>query len=332
MKYFFAALSVVFVLLFAMVGYTYYLGLGSSEEEAAPGEPRAHVQMITQSSDQHFWRTFKRGAKDAGKEENVYVEFADVSAKDPDRIAEAAEQAVYAAVDGLALQAADEERTAGVLLQAEQAKISVLTFESDPFPVTDVPTVGSNSYDAGYSLGQMAVRACDGTATVAILVESASESPPSASRSLKLQGILDAISDAPKMEVAQIYPVDVDSFEVEKRTNRILTERPEVNLILCTGETSTPGVAQVLVDTNRVGDICIVGYGAMPQTLDYIERGVIYGSVCPDAYQIGYQSVKQLCNLLDGRSVSDTCNTGMYTVTVDKLAEFREETALQSSS
>ena len=60
---------------------------------------------------------------------------------------------MYSAVDGLALQAADEERTANVLLMAEKAQIPVLTFESDLFPTTDVPTVGSNSYDAGYSLG-----------------------------------------------------------------------------------------------------------------------------------------------------------------------------------
>ena len=278
----------------------------------------------------HFWSTFKRGAQDAGVEQNVYVEFADVSAKDPGLIAEAAEQAVYSAVDGLALQAADEERTAEVLQQAERAQIPVLTFESDLFPTTDIPTVGSNSYDAGYSLGRMAVQACDGKATAVILVESALEDTPSSSRNLKVQGIMNALSDTPGIEVAQVYPVNVEHFEVEKSTNEILDERPDVDLILCTGETSTPGVAQVLVDANRVGDICVIGYGAMPQTLDYIERGVIYGSVCPDAYQIGYQSVKQLCRMLDGETVSNSLNTSMYTVTADNLEEFREQTAQQN--
>ena len=138
---------------------------------------------------------------------------------------------------------------------------------------------------------------------------------------------MDALSDAPQIEVTQVYPVDVERFEVEKCTSQILEERPEVDLILCTGETSTPGVAQVLVDANRVGDICVIGYGAMPQTLDYIERGVIYGSVCPDAYQIGYQSVKQLCRMLDGETVSNSSNTGMYTVTKENLEQFRKETA-----
>ena len=331
MKYFFAALSMIFVLMAALVGYTYFSGYHSGEDAGVSQQPEALVQLITQSSNELFWSTFKRGAKNAGAEKNVYVEFVDVSAKDPELIAEAAEQALYSSVDALALQAADEKRTAEVLQQVGKAQIPVLTFESDLFPATDVPTVGSNSYDAGFSLGRMAVEACGGKAAVAILVESAMGAA-SSPRNLKLQGILDALSDASGIEVAQVYPVDVDSFEVEKLTNRILTERPEVDFILCAGETSTPGVAQVLVDVNRVGDICVVGYGAMPQTLDYIERGVIYGAVCPDAYQIGYQSVNQLCSLLDGKQVSNSCNTGMYTVTAENLGEFRQETAQQNPS
>ena len=67
MKYFFAVLSVVFVLLFAMVGYTYFSGEYAPEGSAVLTEPRAHVQLITQNSNEHFWSTFKRGALDAGK-------------------------------------------------------------------------------------------------------------------------------------------------------------------------------------------------------------------------------------------------------------------------
>ena len=142
MKYFFATLSAVFVLLLVMVGYTYVSAALPEENVAVLDEPKAHIQLITQNSNEHFWSTFKRGAQDAGVEQNVYVEFADVSAKDPGLIAEAAEQAVYSAVDGLALQAADEERTAEVLQQAERAQIPVLTFESDLFPTTDILWAG----------------------------------------------------------------------------------------------------------------------------------------------------------------------------------------------
>ena len=95
MKYFFATLSAVFVLLLVMVGYTYVSAALPEENVAVLDEPKAHIQLITQNSNEHFWSTFKRGAQDAGVEQNVYVEFADVSAKDPGLIAEAAEQAVY---------------------------------------------------------------------------------------------------------------------------------------------------------------------------------------------------------------------------------------------
>ncbi|WP_411655593.1 hypothetical protein [Anaeromassilibacillus sp. SJQ-1] len=57
----------MFVLLFAMVGYTYFSGEYAPEGSAVLTEPRAHVQLITQNSNEHFWSTFKRGALDAGK-------------------------------------------------------------------------------------------------------------------------------------------------------------------------------------------------------------------------------------------------------------------------
>ena len=61
MKYFFATLSAVFVLLLVMVGYTYVSAALPEENVAVLDEPKAHIQLITQNSNEHFWSTFKRG-------------------------------------------------------------------------------------------------------------------------------------------------------------------------------------------------------------------------------------------------------------------------------
>ncbi|WP_195983740.1 substrate-binding domain-containing protein [Clostridium sp. D33t1_170424_F3] len=331
MKVIFALLTAVLVILTSMVGWLYFSQSDAEKSVSKQEQPLRHIQLVTQNSNEHFWSMFKDGALEAGEELNLYVEFVDVPTKNPDTIAETAEQAIYASVDGLALQAADTERTALVLEEASKAGIPVITYENDIFPISDVPTVGSNGYDAGYSLGQMAAEACQGKATVAVLLESSTAGAKTTYKNLKLQGIMDALSGYQKISVKETYSISADSFEVEKLSNSILTERPEIDLILCAGETSTPGVAQVLVDANRVGEIRVVGYGAMPQTLDYIERGVIYGTVCPDAFEIGSSTVRQLKNLLEGEQISNSLNTGMYTVTAENLGEFREKTTRQLS-
>jgi ribose transport system substrate-binding protein len=124
------------------------------------------------------------------------------------------------------------------------------------------------------------------------------------------------------MNLKSIYALKQDTFETEKVASAIIDEMDDVDLIICLDERSTPGVAQVLVDNNKVGDIRIVGYGIMPQTLDYIERGVIYGTVSPNAYEIGYYTVMQLVKQIEGEQISDYKNTELYTITSENVDEY----------
>ena len=103
-----------------------------------------------------------------------------------------------------------------------------------------------------------------------------------------------------------------------------MADYPEVNQILCMEESITPGIAQSLVDNNQVGRIQLIGYGLTPQTVDYIRKGVIYGTVCPDAYEIGYESVRQLCRAMEGQQISDSISTDLYTLKLEDLKDWKE--------
>lgn len=304
----------------------------NSQSSVKPPEttPRYHVQLVTQSGNEHFWTMLKKGAQSAAADNNIYVEFVDIAQRDVDLSVQAVEYAIYAGVDGIALQAADLERTEQTLDTAIEAGLTVLTFENDVFFAKNAPTVGSNSYDIGYEAGKMGATACDGTAKVAVLVDDVSEKEGSSPyKNVKLQGMMEAFSEHRAMEVVGVYTINAGMFDVEKVIFRILEEHPEVSLIVCTQEKSTPGVAQMVVDANRVGDIKVVGYGAMPQTLEYIERGVIYGTICPNAYEIGYTTVTQLYSMLEGKQTSDFINTDIFAITAENLEEYKAALSAQ---
>jgi ribose transport system substrate-binding protein len=61
----------------------------------------------------------------------------------------------------------------------------------------------------------------------------------------------------------------------------------------------------------------------MPATLDYIERGVIYGSICPDAYGIGFNTVEQLVAGVSSIPSSDIVNTDLDTIDASNVANYR---------
>jgi ribose transport system substrate-binding protein len=113
-------------------------------------------------------------------------------------------------------------------------------------------------------------------------------------------------------------------FEEEKVASEIIEKADKPDLIICLDEGCTPGIAQILVDNNMVGDIKLVGYGVDDKTLDYIDHGVIYATICPDAEEIGYLTVKQMVQALKGEQISDAESAGLYTIDKSNVKQYQE--------
>jgi ribose transport system substrate-binding protein len=234
---------------------------------------------------------------------------------------------VNSGVDGIALQAADSEQTSLMLEDAKDHGIAVLTYENDNYQVQNTPMVGTNSYSLGSLAGDMAVKATNGHANVAVIINNEGDQGDLQYKNMLIQGLLDATSIySIKIDAKEsIYTINANMFEAEKITSSIIRNLDKFDVIICFDESSTPGIAQTLVDNNLVGDIQIIGYGITPQTLDYIERGVIYGTVCPNAREIGYNAVKQLVESLNGEQISDSVSTELYTIDKSNAEQFSKE-------
>ncbi|MCX7772028.1 MAG: substrate-binding domain-containing protein, partial [Clostridia bacterium] len=300
MKYTYAALVLAVLLLVGMLVNLYVSFHDETAAVAPERTPLHHFVIITQENNDPFWQRFKNGAREAAAKNDVFAEFVDISQKDAELSKKAVERAILSDVDGIALQPYDIQKTSDVLEKANKAGISVITFENDTFFIPSIPTVGSNSYEIGYNTGEMAIQASGGKAKIAILSNQASDEDSKHSSNIRLQGLMEAIEKYPEMSVEHIYTLNTQMFEVEKLTNTILTDNPDINMIICSDSESTPGVAQVIVDSDRVGQIKIIGSGTMPLTMRYIEGGVIYGTIAADSYAIGYNTVMQLSDMAEG--------------------------------
>ena len=302
------------------------MNVDNKKEEKKPAtKPEYHLQVIIQNTNEYFWTSFQEGAKVAEEECGVYVEFVTVSQRDTNLLKEVVEMGVNSGVDGIALQAADLEQTQDIIEKAMKQGVKLLTYENDSFIIPNTPMVGSNSYSIGSIAGEMAVEASDGIADVVVIINNAGDQGEVKYKNLIVQGILESFSKYSTININNIYTLNSDMFEAEKIASSIISDTKKVDLIICLDERSTPGVAQVFVDNNKVGDIRLIGYGVMPQTLDYIERGVIYGTVCPNAYEIGYNTVKQLTKSLNGEQISDYISTELYTIDTNNVNQYNLE-------
>ncbi|HWR22885.1 MAG TPA: substrate-binding domain-containing protein [Feifaniaceae bacterium] len=305
-KWAFRTLTAILLVLAALFAHLLISGKGA---EPAPGqEYEYHIQIAVRDTDEYFWQLFQKGAQQAGEESSAYIEFVPVLPRDPDSLRVMVEQGVNAKVDALALQAVDVNQTADIVSRALEQNIPVLTYESDTFTIPGVPMVSSNSYTIGMIAGEMAASAVGDNARAIVILGNPGAEAEAQTQNLIIQGIMEGSAKAQGFTIKSTHELQTELFEAEDLRHALFSRAADINVVICMDERSTPAIAQMLVDENRVGDIAVIGYGVMPQTLDYIERGVIYGSVCPDAREIGYYTVKGLADSLNGLQVSDSFN------------------------
>jgi ribose transport system substrate-binding protein len=324
LKWIFGVLIGLLLILSVMFGRLMVGSELKTEEQITTENPKYHLQLIVQSNDEYFWTFFKEGAIAAEKDFGVYVELVSISQRDIDELRKAVEMGVNAGVDGIALQAADSEQTSKIVEEAKKQGISVVTYENDNYNIPNTPMVGTNSYSLGSIAGDMAVKAMKEHANVAVVINKSGNENDVQFKNTIIQAVKNSFSKYSTINISKIYTIDADLFEAEKVASSII-EDGGINLILCFDERCTPGIAQVLVDNNMVGDIRLIGYGVMPYTLDYIKRGVIYGTVCPNAYEIGYTAVQQMAKSLDGDQISDYVSTKLNTINLENVDMYSQE-------
>lgn len=311
-----ATMVIIIGLMFGQLFSNISNGKDNVEDKAAP---EYHVQIFIQDTNEYFWELFQEGVEDASQEYLIYPEFITLTKGDIKELENAVEMGINAGVDGIALSAADSTNTQRIIEYSEEEGVLVVTYENDNYLIPNTSVVGTNSYSTGYMAGEMAIEASDRKANAVLIIPDSSDGSDSQYKNMIVQGVLESFSKYSTINLEHIMSIKPQLFEAEKLASTIINDYKDIDMIICMDERSTPGVAQSLVDNNLVGDIKLIGYGLMPQTIDYIEKGVIYGTVYPNAHQIGYEVVSQLHKVLEGEQISDYVNTDLYSIDSENI-------------
>jgi len=312
------------LVLVIMFGSLFINSGNKSEKEITVKDPKYHLQIIVQSKDDNFWSMFKEGAKVAEEELGVFIEFVPLEQLNTEQLMKAVEMGVNSGVDGIALQAADVDLTQQMIDEAKAQGVELITYENN-YAIAETPIVGTNNYSLGTYAGKMAIQATGGKGDAVVIYNSAGNEEDKEFNNLIMQGIDNAFGSYGSINRTETYPINSDMFEAEKVFSEIMESGAIPDLIICMDEKCTPGIAQLLVDYNMVGDVKLVGYGFTALTLEYIEHGVIYGTICPDAYEIGYQTVTSLIQLLEGNQISDAISTGLNAIDKSNVTQYTKD-------
>lgn len=78
-----------------------------------------------------------------------------------------------------------------------------------------------------------------------------------------------------------------------------LMETHGSKLILCFSANDTIMAAQALIDLNATGEIGIIGLYENNETMNYIEKGIVFSVISVDAFSMGMEAMECLFSLIN---------------------------------
>lgn len=217
--------------------------------------------------------------------------------------------------DGLAVSCLDPSTNVQILKEAEAAGVNVITF--DTFCSEDFPFVGHKGDEAdGRDLAQFLAEKIGEEGKVGIL----SGSLTATNHAARVKGFKDAIAEYDGIELVFERPDDDSLEKAVSLTENALQANPDLAGIFGSNASNPIGAARAVVNAGLTDQVTIVGMDDLPETLQFVEDGVIAGVKAQRQWEIGYWVVKYLVAMNQNHTIPHVHPTGSQILTKDKLA------------
>lgn len=293
-----------------------------SQGEVVPKqEPKYHFSVILNNKEEQYWKDIKKGIEEASLEflSAVEINFTEDDGEYEDTL-KYIDIAINSDVDGIITKGFSGAEFIKLIEKADNRGIPVITIDTDSPLSKRKVFVGTNGFEIGTKEGKMLVDATEGTASVAFIQDMKKGENQNKTQ---IDGFKDAVKEK-EIEIRVLENSSLDILSVKNIAQRIIVDYPEVNVIVCSDANDTMGVAQVIVDYNKVGDVKIIGYDSLQEIFDYVEKGVIYGTVIPNPMMIGFESVKSTYEIMENGRTSSYVHTDVDIVTGRTLKKYKD--------
>ena len=291
---------------------------------AAPSKGGApHFAFVTNNSSD-FWNIASKGVH---KGETAFGVKADVfrplkgEVSDQQRFLE---DILVQNFEGVAISPIDAAAMTP-LLDKVAARMPVVCMDSDAPNSKRVAYVGSDNVEAGRIVGKAAIEALTlaGTMTgkVALFV-GRMDMQNSIDRK---RGIEETLGKVTGLEILPVFLDSADRAKAKKNVEDALARYPDLVLMIGIWSYNGPALAGAARASSREKKPAIVTFDEEEETLKAVQDGLIYATIAQKPFEFGYQAMKVLRDVKDGKQVPKSIDTGLTIVTKATLAPFWEQ-------
>jgi ribose transport system substrate-binding protein len=222
-------------------------------------------------------------------------------------------------VDGIAISVNEPKSVEGVIRQAVDAGIKVLTFDSDSVKSVRSMYIGTVNEEAGATMGKAMAEALGGAGKVAIVTGQLGAS----NLNERITGVKRALKDFPKIEIAATEGTEDDLARGVSVTEALLRANPDLKGIFGVSQVGGPAVAKVLAQkefADRKGVLKVFAFDDLPDTVRGVKDGFIDAIMVQRPVTMGKLAVEQLVAQINGEQTAPKdIDTGVTVVTAKNL-------------
>ena len=266
-----------------------------------------------------FYEPCIEGFQDAAAKYGVNAEVESPPKFDISLQVKAIEGLIARGVDGIAISAVDNKGLVAVVKEAVDAGIIVICFDADAPATARSAYIGTVNEAAGATAGEYMFELMGGEGDVAIL-----QGGLAPNLNARQDGFRAAAAKT-NVEIVAFEDFQADLAMGVNKTEALLEAYPDLDAIFGVSAYGPVAPATVVKEQGKVGDIIIGGFDDLPETVTGIKDGSIDFCLVQKAYKMGWLSIEQMLDLMNGKSVPPVTDTGVIIVTKDNVDSYMAE-------
>jgi ribose transport system substrate-binding protein len=255
-------------------------------------EPNERYVFVATNTTLPYWQEARAGFLDSAKALGVKGELIGPTGYSPNAELGTFRQVVEEQPAGICLSAARPEIFQAEIDKAMAQGIPVICVDADVPDSKRVMYIGTDNFKAGReSLKQMAALLQDHGSVAVITI--------TGQRNLddRVAGVADALTNFPGIKLTKILDDKGDAKTAFEQVSELIQKKDKIDGIICLEATGGSGAAGALQHLNMPGKLQIVAFDDDPETLDWIDRGVITATITQKPYVMSYYGLKFLDDL-----------------------------------
>ena len=225
-------------------------------------------------------------------------------------------------VSGIAISVNEPKSVEGVIKQAIDAGIKVVTFDSDSANSGRSLYIGTINKQAGVTMGNSMAEKLGGKGKVAIITGQLGAS----NLNERIDGVKEALAAYPEIEIVATEGTEDDLAKAVSVTEAIMRGNPDLAGIFGMSQVGGPAVAKVLAQqefADRKGKVAVFAFDDLPDTIQGVKDGYINGIMVQRPVTMGKLAVESLVAQIKGEATElKDIDTGVTVVNADNLGSY----------